>query len=264
MRKIFILLYCIVLAAQYSMVSAQKTTMEIWKGGSVIQRYKTDDVDSVTFKETAVSDNSKTINGHKFIDLGLPSGTLWAETNIGADLPADCGLYFAWGEKTFAWGENASGRDFSDYTNTYFQNDNYTKYNHLDGKKKLDAEDDAASMRWGLPCKTPTKENFEELIENCLWDLVTQKTSSGKERKGYMVTSKINKNSIFLPAAGGYEEEYFGNLDWCGYYWTNSITEDINEACRFRLEMRAGDGALTFDGDDRSELANSIRPVVDM
>ena len=57
-----------------------------------------DGIDGAKTLDTAPVDNSKTINGHKFVDLGLPSGLLWAETNIGAEKPADDGNYYAWGE----------------------------------------------------------------------------------------------------------------------------------------------------------------------
>ena len=36
-------------------------------------------------------------DNHEYVDLGLPSGTLWATRNVGADKPEDIGDYFAWG-----------------------------------------------------------------------------------------------------------------------------------------------------------------------
>lgn len=38
------------------------------------------------------------INGHEYVDLGLPSGLKWATCNVGAKSPSDYGSYFAWGE----------------------------------------------------------------------------------------------------------------------------------------------------------------------
>lgn len=57
-----------------------------------------DETDTDTSTDTSSSKPSNTINGHKFVDLGLPSGLLWADRNVGADSPYDYGDFFAWGE----------------------------------------------------------------------------------------------------------------------------------------------------------------------
>lgn len=88
MRRIFTLLCCIVIAAQFSTASAQKV-MQIWKDGKIIATYETSAVDSVNFAEKP----------YKLVDLGLPSGILWSETNVGATLSADTGDFYAWGRR---------------------------------------------------------------------------------------------------------------------------------------------------------------------
>ncbi len=165
-------------------------------------------------------DNSKTINGHKFVDLGLPSGLLWAETNIGAATAADYGNYY------YAWGETTTKTDYSWSTYKYGTSyDNMTKYNSTDGKTVLDKEDDAAYVNWGSSCRMPTHDEFTELrnSDNCTWTWTSQTTSSGSSIKGYKVTSVKNGNSIFLPASGSRYGEYFYCHGDDGYYCSGSL-----------------------------------------
>ena len=170
---------------------------------------------------TKPADNSKTINGHKFIDLGLPSGLLWAETNIGATTAADDGNYCAWGEtgpqgtNSYSWNSYKHGTS----------SDNLTKYNATDGKTSLDKEDDAAYINWGSSCRMPTNDEFEELLnsDNCTWTWTSKSNSSGDSIIGYEVTSVKNGNSIFLPASGYRNYGRLDNHGLCGYYWSNTL-----------------------------------------
>ena len=216
MKKIFTLLCCMVFTAQYSMVSAQNTTMKIWKGGIVTTTYDVTDVDSVTFEsnKTYLGDGVYLINGHKFIDLGLPSGLLWAETNIGAKTAADDGNYYAWGETDTKSTYNES---------TYFDS-NYTTYS-ISGKTTLEKQHDAAYVNWGSSCRMPTDDEFGELhnSEYCTWTWSSMTTSDGSSINGYQVTSVKNGNSIFLPASG---YRNYGRLydhgSW-GDYWSSTL-----------------------------------------
>lgn len=166
----------------------------------------------MTFGEKPTSP-TYTINGHKFVDLGLPSGLLWARSNIGAALSTENGDYFAWGET-----EPKSCYDWSTYK---WGNDinNMTKYNSSDGKTTLDAEDDAATVNWGAPCRMPDSSEFKELYNECDWS----RKSYCIGTSGYLVTGP-NGNTIFFPNSGdeGMEE---------GYYWSRSLKSDnINYA----------------------------------
>ncbi len=166
---------------------------------------------------TKTVDNSKTINGHNFVDLGLPSGVLWAEVNIGAKIAADDGCYYAWGDistkSSYSWGN--------------YKYANNTKYNSTDGKTVLDKGDDAAYMNydWGYSCRIPTEAEFEELLnsDNCTWTWTSMENSSGSSVNGYKVTSKRNGNFIFLPASG-YRDGYdlYGH-EWSGFYWSSTL-----------------------------------------
>ncbi|MBQ3576658.1 MAG: hypothetical protein IJA28_04490, partial [Coprobacter sp.] len=139
-------------------------------------------------------------NGHEYIDLGLPSGIKWATCNVGATTPEEYGDYFAWGE--------TEPKDFYNW-NTYkhcVENGDYYSVNSYcpnsdigveDNRTILDAEDDAASANWGGSWRMPTKKEQEELLNNCIWSPPSQNGKSG-----YKIISKINGNSIFLPAAG--------------------------------------------------------------
>lgn len=170
------------------------------------------------------------INGHKFVDLGLPSGLLWAEANVGAASFVDDGDYFAWGEtksKSYYEWYTYKWRDY---------NDEYkmTKYNSTDKKTTLDSEDDAATVNWGAPCRMPDSSEFEELYNKCDW--VWQ--SSYKGTSGYLVTGP-NGNTIFFPASGHriFDELRYHGSD--GYYWSRSLSGTLG-AHNFKFSSRYG------------------------
>lgn len=127
------------------------------------------------------------INGHKFVDMGLPSGLKWATCNVGASKPDDYGDFYAWGEletkKTF----------IVDNCETYCE-----IINDISGNPMYDV----AKAKWGGSWRIPTKEEFMELLNTCDWDMITL----NGENKGYKVTSRNNGNSIIFPAAGEYME----------------------------------------------------------
>lgn len=127
--------------------------------------------------------------GHIWIDLGLPSGIKWASTNIGANRPQDEGNYYAWGETTlktdFRWATYSHGAG---------QN-SLTKYSYSDGVLSLDAADDIVSCVWGGTWRMPTKEEWRELQEHCVWTWTDDYNKSGVA--GYVVTAKSSDASLF-------------------------------------------------------------------
>ena len=156
----------------------------------------------------------KIINGHKFIDLGLPSGLLWAETNIGAKTAADDGNYYAWGETSTK----------SEYIgNTYFDS-NHTIYS-INGKTTLEKQHDAAYVNWGDSCRMPTNDELGELLnsKNCTWKWTSMNTSDGSSISGYKITSVKNGNSIFLPASGSRSGGYLNDHGSYGNYWSSTL-----------------------------------------
>ena len=169
----------------------------------------------------------------KFKDLGLPSGTLWADRNIGAksimDEPACCGDYYAW-SKTETYYEQASSYPPIDvewkdaYSKGYVQDYGfpYEKYNVTDGLKKLEPIDDVANVVLGGGAQIPSVAQWNELLENCF---IVKTINAGY---GYVtLTSKINGASIILPAGGFYigkENTNYGNF---GVYY---MTSELNTA----------------------------------
>lgn len=144
-------------------------------------------------------------NGHEYVDLGLPSGTLWATMNIGANTVTGYGDTFAWGETTpkttYSWDNYKYGN--ADNALTKYCNDSaYGKDGFTDDKTVLDLEDDAARVNWGGSWRIPTQTQCGELIANttCVW--VTGYQGSGVD--GCLFTSKTNGSTMFVPAAGSY------------------------------------------------------------
>ena len=160
---------------------------------------------------------------HEWVDLGLPSGTLWATCNVGANSPEEYGDYFAWGE--------TEAKDYYYFSNTkwvYFVDGAYcylTKYctqsengynGFTDGKTELDPEDDAAYVNWGPLWRMPTLDQQKELIDNCS---CTWTAHNGVY--GYQVTGH-NGNSIFLPVAGHRWQDSLYSESF-GFYWSRTL-----------------------------------------
>ena len=125
--------------------------------------------------------------GYTMIDLGLPSGTLWANMNLGANTPEEEGNYYAWGETNIK--ESYTSETYQ-YSTTQNLGNNYS----IAGTK-YDAAHANLGNAWQLPTHTQMTELYNS--DNCIWEYVTQNSVNG-----YRVTSKKNGNSIFLPSAG--------------------------------------------------------------
>jgi hypothetical protein len=158
---------------------------------------------------------------YEYVDLGLPSGTLWATCNVGASAPEDYGDYFAWGETApkdnYEWSNykwcNGSSTTMTKYcTGSSCGADGFT-----DGKTELDPEDDAAYVNWGPQWRMPTHVQQTELCENCTWTWTTQNGVNGQLGIG------PNGNSIFLPAAGGRWDGDLNSAGSHGYYWSRTL-----------------------------------------
>ena len=166
-------------------------------------------------------------NGHEWVDLGLPSGTLWATCNVGAISPEDYGNYYAWGEtstkKIYGWNTYSYGtfNTFSQraYLKKYCNKPNFGKNSFTDNLSTLQDSDDPASS-WGSGWHTPSKDQLDELLNN-----TTNKWTTRNGVQGCLFTARHGQ-TLFLPAAGYYDE---GNLDEagnCGYYWSSSLDTD--------------------------------------
>jgi hypothetical protein len=164
------------------------------------------EIDRVLVANFAVSSGSD----HSYVDLGLPSGTLWATCNVGANSPEDCGNYFAWGEtqpkSVYNW-----------YTYQYDDGSNLTKYTGNDGLTTLLPEDDAATANWGSDWRMPTDEEWQELRDNTTHTWTTQNGVNG------MLFTALNGNSLFLPAAGYRDNSSLNLAGSYGSYWSSSL-----------------------------------------
>jgi hypothetical protein len=203
------------------------------------------------------SDDENSLDGkYGYVDLGLPSGTLWATKNVGARAVDDCGYYFAWaetnaydaGKKSFTWDTykycNGSGTTLVKYNTK----DNYGM---VDGVVELSAEDDAASVNWGKEWSIPTREQQDELRTKCRWEWV-----SNKKKSGYKITG-INGNSIFMPAAGFCYKNTICKVGDYGRYWSRTL----NTRCPDYAYSIHFDSDSVCWGDISRYYGRTIRPV---
>lgn len=132
----------------------------------------------------------------EYVDLGLPSGNLWAKCNLGASTPEAFGDYYA-------WGETKPKQEYTNSNHKWYKEGapslGFTKYNNEDGKLSLEDEDDAVIQKLGNGWRTPTLADFRELT-NQKYTTIEKTTLNGVA--GYQITSKRNKKSIFIPFAG--------------------------------------------------------------
>jgi len=164
---------------------------------------------------------------HRFVDLGLTSGTLWASTNVGASTPEAYGSYFAWGEtsekelyywSTYADSQSGTASDFTTYS--------------AEGLTScIGTNDDAAHTHWGCLWQLPTLTQCQELRSECTWASVNQNDTVG------MLITGPNGNSIFMPKAG---RKYGSQLMETGlnfYYWAGDLY------CRYEADASSSLGS---------------------
>ena len=132
--------------------------------------------------------------GHEFVNLGLPSGTLWATCNVGATSPEQAGLYFAWGETTGYSAEQVKNGEHS-FSELFYKSSHTASIN-----ANLNIRQDAARSYMGGKWRIPTYDEFQELIANC--NGVWTENYNGTGVTGHIFISKINGNSVFFPASG--------------------------------------------------------------
>lgn len=182
-----------------------------------------------------MAQGKRQVNGHEYVDLGL--SVKWATCNVGASRPSEFGDYYVWG-KTSA----------------------ETLKSDVDAEELLmnsihpESGYDAARENWGGAWRLPTKEEFQELRDNCYWTWTTQ-----GGQKGARVTSKKNGRSIFLPAEG-YRDSFGRHVeDPLSYYWTSTLSEESSEyACSLGFTNREIIMGFFYRHD-----GFNVRPVID-
>ena len=162
-------------------------------------------------------------NNHEYIDLGLPSGTLWAKCNVGAISETATGNYYMWGKGSSQYNSSDSAYSGEDTT--------------------LSLSIDSARQVMGGSWQTPTKAQAEELIANTTYEWTTINGVHGAK------LTAANGNYIFLPAAGCYEDGtlYFNNSR--GYYQSSTKGEEPSSGV-YSLSL----GTYYVNDDERSYI----------
>ena len=199
---------------------------------------------------------------HDYVDLCLPSGTLWATCNIGASKPEESGLFFAWGETRgytsddneklpFDW-VNYKWCNGSEKTMTKYCTN--SRYGNVDNLSLLEPADDAAHVAWGDQWRMPTNNDFRELLKytDHIW-------LNLENAKGFLFTSHINGNALFLPATGHRISDLYCD-DNSIHYWASTLfNQDQSHASCLYLFIRLG---MEYSNDyDKRIYGLPIRPV---
>ncbi len=197
--------------------SYASTFMEVKTKDGEIVKFDVNDVDEVVFEDETTPLDTTPSSDHEYVDLGLPSGTLWATCNVGATKPEEFGDYFAWGETEpkdeYGW-------------STYKWGDEIAKYNSKDGLSTLLPEDDAATANWGSEWRMPTIKEQRELVEECQYQMTEVNGVYGAKFTGK------NGNSVFFPDAGDRYGSSASNVGNLGNYWSSSLDEEDESYAR--------------------------------
>lgn len=237
MKKTYILV--IALALMSIQTLAQGIIVKKTDGTEV--RFPADIVESISVYGF---ETRGTAEGHEYVNLDLPSGTLWATCNIGASKPEEYGDYYAWGEtatkSVYNWDTYQYGRSSSDVDNI--------------GKDIAGTKYDVAHVKWGGGWRMPTLEQIKELLNNTTNEWTTLNGVAGR-----LFTGK-NGGTVFLPAAG---LRWYGELNIAGsygYYWSSTL----NESSPYYAWYLDFDWRLlaAWDRDNGSRFGGqSVRPV---
>ena len=195
-------------------------------------------------------------DNHEYVDLGLPSGTLWATCNVGANKPEEYGDYFAWGEtapkEIYTWGTYkwCNGTLFS--MTKYCRESENGYEGFTDGKGELDLEDDAAYVNWGSSWRMPTMEQEKELVYECTWEWTTHNGVNGR-----LVTGP-NGKTIFLPAAG---VRFGSSLNGDGTL-ARYLSSNLHDEFSFHAyHLYFNSGSIQWDGYDYRYDGYTVRAV---
>ena len=201
------------------------------------------------------NNGGSTYNGHEYVDLGLPSGTLWATCNVGADTPEGYGDYYAWGEtttkNTYGWNNYKWCSGIGKLTK-YCQNASFGFNGFTDNLTVLQPSDDAATANWGSGWCTPSDAQLTELYENTNHAWTHQTGVNGR------LFTASNGKSLFLPAAGytvGSDLRYDGSF---GHYWSRSVKTTGDPGGGWSLKF--GSGECDLNVHSRSN-GLAVRPV---
>ena len=202
------------------------------------------------------------VDPDSYVDLDLPSGTLWATCNIGASNPEEYGDYFSWGEcygKTnysvnhYKWMK----RDGDSWNLTKYCDDSRFGYKGFtDDKSELDLEDDAAYVNWGPAWRMPSPEQFIELVNS---NYTTIEVTTLNDVSGSKITSNSNGKSIFLPHAGYYWDSSLKNAGSSGSYWSRMRYQSGDPT--YAISLRIYNDRVIPNISEMRNQGFSVRPV---
>lgn len=189
------------------------------------------------------------------VDLGLPSGNLWATCNLGAKKPEEYGNYYMWGSvennsKSYCvWSTTPFNGGSNSYDYEYWQN----HINEIiDNNNVLLIDNDVAHAELNGHWQIPNKDDYQELI-----DYTTSKFITYNKVKGRLFTSSKNNNTLFIPAAGFRCENKINLDDTRGYVWSSQLSEDD---WRDSLYLYLRDNEVSI-GVNYRQYGLSIRPI---
>lgn len=203
------------------------------------------------------TNNTNTPTDGAWVDLGLPSGLLWASCNIGSSSIEQYGNYYAWGETSpksiYSWESYLYGDYDTDEGYTLFKYNVSSRYGQVDDKTVLDASDDAARAALGGDARMPTSSEWLELIS-----YTTATWTSVGSVNGVRLTGE-NGNSIFLPAAGRKQDSELGALGESCVYWSSSL-DQVNPSSAKCFYCYSDDPRTTVGGRNRGYPVRAVRP----
>lgn len=239
--RIYVMLIALFVLSINNRVNAQEYHYDVNNDGEVNITDAILVVNYILWKD--IGGLEPTITTGEAIDLGLPSGLKWASCNVGATKPEESGGYFA-------WGEIEEKEDYSQSTYSYYQNGSYVDI----GSNISGTQYDVARAKWGGKWRMPKDSEVKELLDNCTIEWITFNNVVGRK-----FTSKINGNSIFLPAAGSRKNLETSNLGVAGDYWSGSRPSD----CLFLAIFLVINDTRVVTGNNWVYTGFNVRPVTD-
>lgn len=193
----------------------------------------------------------------EYVDLGLPSGTLWSPLNLGATQSYDYGNYYAWGEtrsstdgkQEFTWANYAHAKGASNRLTKYCTRAAYGNNGFTDGLTQLQAGDDPVAMLYGYSYGIPTRAEWEELMTQCTWTRLN----------GAALVCGPNGSIIMLPMAGYRQGGTSYDATTEGSYWSSTLDEASPDDA-WLLNVTYGKQPRFYDY--YRSCGRSVRPVM--
>ena len=259
MKKSPLLQLCFFLTMSLFELPLMAQGVMVYKKDGTQVKFSYEEIDSIVTYNVVENDEPVTppmSSPAEAIDLGLPSGILWASCNVGATSPEEYGGYYAWGET-----EEKTNYSWSTYKWCNGDKDSMTKYctdsqyGTVDNKTTLDPEDDVAHVKWGGSWRMPTKAEQDELRTECDWERIS---INGVD--GFKVKSRVNENFIFLPAAGNRNGSDVSAQGEGGTYWSATIQAKDSNNSYYLYFLVDGYGWYRSGGRDGGL---TVRPVTE-